>query len=233
MNILIYEDDKEDYKNLIKCIDHYFKMKAIKYTIKLCFNAEDIYNNIKNFDFLFLDIQLNSDNGINIGLKLQQIYHKCRIIITSNYSKYAIEGYKIHADRYFLKPIRQEVFNIEMESIMNNHFKKTLGFIDESIFPKKIYFHDIQYIECLNRKTIIHMINEKKITTDYTLKYWYNLTHRYGFAYTHRAFIVNLEHISAISKNEIVLITDKTIPLSRNFKTSFEIEYTKFIQEIL
>ena len=77
------------------------------------------------------------------------------------------------------------------------------------------------------------MIDKTKIFTNNALKYWYELTHDYGFIYTHRAFIVNLEHISAINKNEITLTTDDIIPLSRNYKNSFEIEYTKFIQEIL
>ncbi|WP_300082051.1 LytTR family DNA-binding domain-containing protein [uncultured Thomasclavelia sp.] len=233
MNILIYDDNKEDCKNLINCIDSYFKTKAIKYNVKVCLNTKEVYDNIKEYDILFLDIQLKDDNGIDIGLKLQQIYHECRIIITSNYAKYAIEGYKIHADRYFLKPIQQELFNIEMENIINNYFKKSLGIIDETISPKKIYFHNILYIERLNRKTIIHMIDKTKIFTNNALKYWYELTHDYGFIYTHRAFIVNLEHISAINKNEITLTTDDIIPLSRNYKNSFEIEYTKFIQEIL
>lgn len=232
MNILIYDDNNEDCKNLIKCIESYFTMNKIECNIRVCINTEELYNNIKKYDILFLDIQLKDDNGIDIGLKLQQIYHECRIIITSNYAKYAIEGYKIHADRYFLKPIQQELFNIEMEGIINNYFKKSLGIIDESIFPKKIYFHNILYIEHLNRKTIIHMIDGTKIFTDYTLKYWYELTHEYGFTYTHRAFIVNLEYISAINKNEVLLINTKDIPLSRNFKNSLDIEYTKYIQEI-
>lgn len=233
MNILIYDDNKNDCLHLIDCIRSYFKEKTIEYNIKICCNSDELFKNIKDYDILFLDIQLKNENGIDIGLKLQHIYHECRIIITSNYAKYAIEGYKIHADRYFLKPIEQEIFNIEMENLIKKYLKKNLGFIDTSICNKKIYFHNISYIEYLNRKSIIHFIDGTKITTNYTLKFWYQKLYKYCFAYTHRSFIVNLEHISAISKTEIFLITEETVPLSRNFKNTLEVEYTKYIQEIL
>lgn len=105
--------------------------------------------NHKRLWYSFLDIQLNHENGIDIGLKLKHIYHDCRIIIISNYMKYALEGYKIHADRYFLKPITQELFNIEMENIIKNHFKNILVFMTLKYQIKKYFimrFYTLNYI---------------------------------------------------------------------------------------
>ena len=232
MKILIYDDDKNDIKQLLTCINHYFNQKNLDYIIKICTSTQELFNIIKDYDILFLDIQINNTNGIDIGLKLNNIYHECRIIIVSNYSKYAIEGYKIHADRYFLKPISQEVFNIEMENIVEKYLKKYLGFYDEKIANKKIHYNDILYVEVLNRKTYIHTLTTEIYSTPYTLKYWYQKLHKYGFSYSHQSFIVNLEHISAFGKNEIYLITDESIPLSRNCKHTLEIEFTKYLQEV-
>ena len=85
--------------------------------------AGNIYPNIKKSDLLFLDMEINEENGIDIGLELQELKHDCRIIITTSYSKYAIDGYKIHADRYFIKPINQLEFNLEMEAIIKKYIK--------------------------------------------------------------------------------------------------------------
>lgn len=233
MKILIYEDNENDIKHLIKCIEMFFKEKKISYHIDICNNNEILFKTIKNYDILFLDIKINKNNGIDLGLKLQNIQHDCRIIITTNYAKYAIDGYKINADRYFIKPIVQEEFNIEMNSILNKYLKNSIGFYDENIGKVKLYIKDIIYIEFLDRKSTIHKLNGETITTNCTLKYWYNKLEQYGFAYPYKPFVVNLEYISNIEKKEITLINGTVIPLSRYYKKEFKNKYANYLHDIL
>ena len=233
LKILIYDDNADDIKQLLHCINVYFDDIKIEYVTKICKDSQMLFEIIKDYDILFLDIQLNHENGIDIGLKLKHIYHDCRIIIISNYMKYALEGYKIHADRYFLKPITQELFNIEMENIIKNHFNKHLGFYDPKISNRKIFYNEILYIEFYNRKTIICISSGEKYSTYYPLKYWYKKLHEHGFAYSHQSFIVNLAQISAFGKNEVFLISNDVIPLSRNSKHTLEVEYAKYLQGVL
>ena len=233
MKILIYDDNENDIKHLINCIDIFFKERKISYHIDICRNNDDLFKIIKNYNLLFLDIKINKDNGIDLGLKLQNIQHDCKIIITTNYAKYAIDGYKINAERYFIKPIVQEEFNIEMNTVIKKYLKNSLGFYDENIGKTKLYIKDIIYIEFIDRKATIHKLNGEKITTNCTLKYWYDKLKQYGFAYPYKAFIVNLEYISSINKNEITLINGTTIPLSRYYKKEFENTYTNYLHDIL
>lgn len=100
---------------MYKCL---FAKSHQHYNTYICKDSAELFRIIKNYDLLFLDIKLNDENGIDIGLKLQSQDHDCRIIITTNYSKYAIDGYKINADRYFIKPISQKEFDIEMDTII-------------------------------------------------------------------------------------------------------------------
>lgn len=65
-------------------------------------------------------MEIHNEKGIDLGLELNKINHNCRIVITTSYSKYAIDGYKIHADRYFIKPINQLEFNLEMRAVIKN-----------------------------------------------------------------------------------------------------------------
>ena len=215
MKILIYDDNENDIKHLINCIDIFFKERKISYHIDICRNNDDLFKIIKNYNLLFLDIKINKDNGIDLGLKLQNIQHDCKIIITTNYAKYAIDGYKINAERYFIKPIVQEEFNIEMNTVIKKYLKNSLGFYDENIGKTKLYIKDIIYIEFIDRKATIHKLKQ------------------YGFAYPYKAFIVNLEYISSINKNEITLINGTTIPLSRYYKKEFENTYTNYLHDIL
>ena len=128
INILIYDDNQKDIDQLLQCIENFYQSK-FTISIHICKNKPDLLQNIKKSDLLFLDMEINEENGIDIGLELQELKHDCRIIITTSYSKYAIDGYKIHADRYFIKPINQLEFNLEMESVIKNILKNQSAFM--------------------------------------------------------------------------------------------------------
>lgn len=233
MNILIYDDNENDIQHLIECIDNFFKNTNIEYHVNICQNSSELFKTIKKYNLLFLDIKIENDNGIDIGLKLKKCQHDCRIIITTNYTKYAIDGYKIHADRYFIKPINQQEFNLELNSIIKRYLKNSIGFYDAKVSKTKIYIKDIVYIEFIDRKSLIHKLNGEIITTNYTLKYWYNKLQKYGFAYPYKAFLVNLEYISSIKKDEIAMINEDRIHLSRFYKKEFEQKYEDYLHDIL
>lgn len=216
INILIYDDNQKDIGQLLQCIEKFFIEVNLQYQVHICKNKPDLLQNIKKSDLLFLDMEINEENGIDIGLELQEIKHDCRIIITTSYSKYAIDGYKIHADRYFIKPINQLEFNLEMEAVIKKYIKKTIGFYDSKISNHKIFIKDILYIEFVDRKSTIHKLDGNTIITNCSLKYWYDKLNEFGFAYPYKAFLVNFEYISAFKKNEIILINNESIPLSRH-----------------
>ena len=137
MNILVFENNENDFNHLSSCIKHYFIKEAIDYQIHRCKNKNELFQTIKQYDLLFLDIELDEVNGIDLGMELKKNNHDCRIMITTNYAKYAIDGYKINADRYFIKPINQQEFNIEMNAIVKTYLRHSLGFFDEKISHKK------------------------------------------------------------------------------------------------
>lgn len=233
INILIYDDNQKDIGQLLQCIEKFFIEVNLQYQVHICKNKPDLLQNIKKSDLLFLDMEINEENGIDIGLELQEIKHDCRIIITTSYSKYAIDGYKINADRYFIKPISQKEFDIEMDTIIKKYIRKSIGFFDSRISNYKVYINNIMYIEFTNRKSVIHYLNGNTIESSCTLKYLYDKLKDYGFGYTYKAFLVNFEYISALKKNEIILINDEAIPLSRHYKKEFENKYYYFLHEML
>ena len=99
------------------------------------------------YDFLFMDIELGSENGIDLGLKIRKKHKNCHIIITSNYTKYLIDGYKVKADRYLLKPISQELFDSEMAPVFREYYAENTTIYDEKISRYRIRLNDIVYID--------------------------------------------------------------------------------------
>lgn len=233
MKILIYEDTMQDVQILKDCIHHFFTKKNIQYSIDECLNTTTLLSNAFQYDLIFLDVEINNENGIEIGMKLRELSCQSRIIIVSQFSKYLIEGYKIHADRYFIKPITQEVFDHEMENVVSNYFKQHIGFIDESISKTKIYLKDIVYVEYLDRKSNLHFADGSIISTTYPLKHWIDKLNTYNFAQPHKSFIVNFTYITKFEGADLLLSTNERIPLSRHYKKEFEMEYIKNLHKVI
>lgn len=233
MQILIYDNNIDDINQLKRCIDNFFISINEPYTIQSCNNSKELFSTIQYYDLLFLDIELSNENGIEIGMQLKNKKFDCIIIITTHFMKYAIDGYKINAERYFIKPINQSEFNLEMTSIIHKYYNNLLGFYDSKLSNNKIHFKNILYIEFFNRKTIIHFTNDKIIETLYPLKHWIQITKNSFFAQPHKSFLINLNYISALKKNEIMMFNDEVIPLSRHFKESFLKKYEDNLHEVI
>lgn len=233
MKILIFDDNTNDIKELEHCIACLFNEINEKYTITYCQTKEELFSYIHEYDLLFLDIELSHENGIDIGLKLRDMKTECLIIITTHYMKYAIDGYKINAERYFIKPINQSEFDIEMTNIIHKYHNNLLGFHDGKLSKNKIYFKDILYFEFYDRRTIIRFTNRKTLQTNYPLKHWIQITQDVAFAQPHKSFLINLNYISALKKNDIIMLNDDSVPLSRHFKSDFLKKYEDNLHEVI
>lgn len=231
MKILIFEDNEKELGTLLNYIESFCLSKNIIYTVDIYTNSKDFIENIYTYDLIFLDIEVQNENGIDIGIKIREYNDDAKIIFVTNYSKYLIDGYKAHADRYFLKPLNQEEFNIELENVLEDYIQKYSGFFDKKILKTKIYFNEILYIEFKDRKTFLHFITGKVIETNYPLKYWENKLGDHYFAKPYRAYLVNLRHISGFTKQEVIMENEEYLPISRLFKNEFEERYLKSLSK--
>ncbi|MCF0107141.1 MAG: DNA-binding response regulator, partial [Holdemanella sp.] len=164
-----------------------------------------------------VDLFLDKENGIDIGLKIKNLKTNCKIIIISSNQNYVMDGYKIKAERYFLKPIDEKQFIFEMKEIMQEYFYDAYGFIDKKISEHKIYIHEIVYIEYMNKCTILHCTDNRIYKTPYPLKYWIEKLNKLGFQQCYKSYVINKKYIDNINKADIVLKNKERIPLSRHY----------------
>lgn len=230
MKILIYEDNKNDLNILKEYITSFCEKKDISPKILVCNNAEEIYKNVVNTDIVFLDIEGFDVNGVDIGIKIREINADAKIIFTSNYSKYLIDGYKAMACRYFLKPINKSIFEIEFEDVVGDYLLNNASFTDLSIYPGKIYYKNIMYVEFKDRKTVLTFTSGRTIETNYPLKYWIDKCSKYFFSQPYKAYLVNLRQVSSITNKEVILLNNETIPLSRVYRKQFEFDHMECIR---
>ena len=172
---------------------------------------------------LFLDIQMPELSGVEFAKILPK---DTKIIFTTAFPQYALEGYKVNALDYLLKPISYEDFLRATEKAQDwyNILQKREAYNDDRImFIKSEYkllrvcFDDILYVEGLKDYVRICLKNGEKIMSLMSMKKLEDYLPRPEFLRTHRSYIVHMPEVRSIDRFRIVF-GDIFIPISDNYK---------------
>ena len=172
---------------------------------------------------LFLDIQMPELSGVEFAKILPK---DTKIIFTTAFPQYALEGYKVNALDYLLKPISYEDFLRATEKAQDwyNILQKREAYNDDRImFIKSEYkllrvcFDDILYVEGLKDYVRICLKNGEKIMSLMSMKKLEDYLPRPEFLRTHRSYIVHMPEVRSIDRFRIVF-GDVFIPISDNYK---------------
>lgn len=176
-------------------------------------------------DLAFLDIQMPELTGIQLA---KVINPKTSIIFTTAYPQYAVEGFKLKAIDYLMKPIELTRFLESVnrvETIMHAdkyetvESKSTYLFVKTEYRHQKINYNDILYLEGMGDYVAI-ITTDKKILTLEKLKMFSEKLPNDQFMRVHKSYIIPFDKINYIEKNRIS-IQEKLIPIGNTFQKAF------------
>lgn len=195
-----------------------------------CKNALEAFQiiNSKKVDLVFLDINMPNISGLSFA---KSINRNIKVIFTTAYREYAVDGFDLQAVDYLLKPISFE----RLFQAVNKYFDENLSSIQEKateteeeqsdfIFVRadrkmiKVNFSDILYIESLSDYVKIHL-DDKIVVTRETITSIEGKLPQKDFIRTHRAYIVSLPKLDSFT-NEYVEIGKRMVPVSRTYKNA-------------
>lgn len=196
----------------------------------------------EQIDLIFLDIHMSDLSGIQLARSLedQDGKRKPRIIFTTAFNNYAIEGYKVDALDYLLKPFNYEeflrasnkalaYFNLIRARPMEDQVSEDFLFLKVEYHLVKIAFDDILFIEGLKDYAKIHLSNNAKpILSLITLKSLEEKLPAKRFMRIHRSFIVSLDKITSITKNS-VQVSETSITVGEQYKEEFNLYLSKWL----
>ena len=190
-----------------------------------------------DIDLFFLDIQMPDLTGLEFSRLLPA---KSKVVFTTAFDQYAIEGYKVNALDYLLKPFDYNEF-LNAAQKARNHFEKNslqntenqqnnknsdFIFVKSEYRQIKINFSEILYIEGLKDYVKIYTSSHPRpILTLMSLKKLEEELPTEQFMRVHRSYIISLEKIEAIERNHVV-IKDGFITIAPNYKDIL-MEYIK------
>lgn len=222
----IVVDDEPVAREILE--NHLGKIEQIN-VIASCKNAMEAFQVINTHlvDLVFLDINMPDISGLSFAKSMSP---NLKIIFTTAYREYAVDGFDLKAVDYLLKPISFE----RLLQGINKYLEENSTTIappqkvihlekDDSIFVRadrkmvKVNFKDILFIESLSDYIRIHLEDNSVLTTRETLSNIEAKLPQKDFIRTHRSFVVSLQKIETFT-SETIGIGKHEIPISRSFR---------------
>ena len=196
-------------------------------------------------DAIFCDINMPDLNGMDF---IKSLTVPPLVVFTTAYSEYAVEGFRVNAVDYLLKPFGLQDFQRAANRLkerltpspLSPHpsdiSPQTSALKDDTIFLKteyrivKVSISDIRYVEAMSEYLKVYLQGEAKpIVTLLSMK---KMEERLpeNFMRIHRSYIVNLNMIQEVNKNRIIMDADTYLPIGDMYKDTFQ-QYldTKFL----
>lgn len=223
----------DDEPLALKQISAYIQKTPFLELTAECLSAADAMSVLTDSDIglIFVDINMPDLSGMEF---VQSLAKKYFIVFTTAYSEYAVEGFKVDAIDYLLKPISYSNFlkaankAKSMADLLAGSKQDTLRATAEHLFVKSDYklmrieLGDVKYIESMHEYVKINMTTGTPVTTMASLTSIEKLLPADRFMRVHRSYIVNLAKISIVERSRIVFDGKVYIPVSDQYKSAFQ-----------
>lgn len=221
-------------KELLKCLivdDEPIAIDGLAYyinkldfieVVKICssaIEAEEILKTNK-IDLMFLDINMPHLSGIEF---LETLKNAPLTILTTAYSEYALDGYRLNVVDYLLKPIgfqrffqavskAKDIFRSQLLLQQSEQQLQSNLFVRQENNFTHISWEDILYIQGMQNYARLHF-KDKTLTIHQTMISLEQMLPKNFFFRIHRSFIVNISHIDSVTGNRL-FINGKELPVS-------------------
>lgn len=233
----------DDEPMALRQIKSYIERTEQLELVAVCRSAREAQEVLKSAeaDLLFVDINMPDMNGIDFVRSIDTGHF---IVFTTAHPEFALEGFKLNAIDYLLKPFSYEEFmkasqkvislvdlvercHAAESAIAQNEAEasdKEVISVKADYKTQLVKVADIVYLESAGEYVRLHIEGSSTITTLFRLKNMETTLPADSFLRVHRSYIVNLKRIASYTKGRIFLDNGEYIPLGENYKERF-LEY--------
>ncbi|MCH2033550.1 MAG: response regulator transcription factor [Tenacibaculum sp.] len=225
MNYVIIDDEPIAHRIL----ENYCNKLPLLHKVGNAYNALEASEIIikQKVDLIFLDIQMPKITGFEF---LKSLAQPPKVIVTTAYKEFALEGYELNVVDYLLKPFSLSRFlkainKVNETNKMNSAISETVSEVKNgSVFLKgdkvhhQIQIRDILFVEAYSNYVKVYS-KEKMIVIHEKISTLETILSKYGVLRVHKSFLVTIEHITSIQGNRIHIQNYK-IPIGQTYKNS-------------
>lgn len=230
MQIAMVDDSREDVSRLKEYLDRYGLETGTKNESWYFGDAESFLNSNTNlFDLVIMDIDMPGINGVDAARQLRKQGNRLVIMFVTNMPQYALAGYEVEAVDYVLKPLSYQDFALKMQKasryVQRNRDAGITLQTPEGIVS--VQASEILYVESSLHYLLYH-------TEKGTWKVRGSLSQaektlgQFRFARCNSGFLVNLRHVRAIEKEDVLVGNDR-LKISRGKRMEFMNAFTRYL----
>ena len=232
----------DDEPLALRQIETYISRVADLQLVSLCHSAaaaEKVLSQ-EDIDLLFVDVNMPDKSGVDFVRELQ---NPPMVIFTTAYPEYAIDGFRLDAVDYLLKPFAFADFERAVEKARSLVELRQLRDRKESSIAEAVpaadsadndcisikadykvslvRYADIIFIESVGEYVRLHLTTGQRIMTLLRLKNMESALPADRFMRVHRSYIVNLSHVTGYARGQVYLDSGDSVPISVNYRDSF------------
>lgn len=230
LNVAICDDDIHTTGEMDTLISKVAKQIFVDVEIEVFWNGESLVESIENgdcFDIIFLDIEMEREDGISAAKKIRSFDKNVLIIYVTSHENHMKESFTVRPFRFLLKPVSERVlqtcFRAAYEEISSGDFYFRYSFQRVNY---KVAIRDILYFESNKRK--ITIVTDSEI---YELYGKLNEIERslknckISFLRVHQSFLVNYKHVQRQAYNYVMMDNGKQISISEDRRKMISEQY--------
>ncbi len=231
IKIAVCDDEIKCIAELENCISKFSEKFDVSYDI---FNSGEelleVYREEKyKYDVVVMDIELKHMNGVETANRIREIDKTVIIFFLTSHTKYAIDCFKCAPKNFWVKPIKYDVFSSDMEEVYKE-VSRGKGYFNFEDGKKlvKLEYRKILYFESNNKKVKIYTF-DKVYEVNRALKKYASILEQEHFFSPHKSFYVNLRYVETLHSDNLVLVGDITIPVSKSRRKIFRNTFINFV----
>lgn len=238
INVAICDDDIEQINTLKKTIVNIFNKLDKDVNIKVFNDGKELINfyltKQNYFDIVFLDIIMTESNGIDVARKIRKYDTFVNIVMVTTSDEYILDGYDFNAYAYILKPYQYE----KIEKVTTKLIDKLSGEKEKSIcITNKNNIYKVKITKIIYLESILRKVKIKCKDDNYEIYIKLDelepQLEKNNFIRCHRSYLVNMNYIASIEKNDLILTNGDRIPISKKHISKVKSSFINFIENSL
>lgn len=220
--ILMIEDDEDQARHLSALLDRYAREQGFSLAVTRYASALEFINTRQEFDLIFLDIRLPGINGMEAAQALRSYDTETPIVFVTDLARYAVDGYKVGAFDFVVKPVTYGELSLCMDRIMRE-LARSAGrnvCIPTRDGVRVIPTDKVIYLDVRRHDLTYHLVEDEQVTVRQTItKAEENLT-GLPFVRVSNSCLANMRHIRTIKGAELTMSNGNICLVSKSRRKS-------------
>lgn len=226
----IVDDDPNIRETLQAALIKDTQRRRIPVQLSVCASGSEFLTLPKEkWDLVLMDVEMPGQNGIETARQLRRVNERATIIFITNYIQYALEGYEVQAFRYLLKPIDAAQFEQVVGTALDEIHHRQTAYLQLKGRSEiiRLAIDELIYAETERGHLLLH--TPAKVLECYsTMEKLEQELKQEAFFRCHSSFLVALEAVRQIEKQDVVLKDGTRVPVSKNRKKGMKQALTNF-----